>query len=233
MIKNKKTNQPFYGLYEYSFRFRVTEVASFQSFQGNAPIQRDDLIVSITNKYLSRRNRINTWYMNHSISPGRITASSNEIRDREINDLIKLLDILYPYRSSIKLNLSGDYAYLFTNDINLIKRINNEPYVRYGKITRANVVCEPNSIAIRNNSYLYRSYIQELRLEKSEKVTIKNVLDNQENIKLSDSFNRWLTTDWKWSRRYFFIDHNDDKLQLLLGLVNPKLIRKTLSIINN
>ena len=57
-------------------------------------------------------------------------------------------------------------------------------------------------------------------------------LKNQPDIKIGRGLNHWLKYKISdWSRRHYYFDHNDPKIELMLQLICPGIIRTTMPII--
>ena len=89
-----------------------------------------------------------------------------------------------------------------------------------------------DTIELKSSAYRFRSYFAYKKYTEDKKSRILDYLENQPDIKISRGLHRWLkyaTSDW--SRRHYYFDHNDAKIELMLRLIFPDILRITMPII--
>ena len=89
---------------------------------------------------------------------------------------------------------------------------------------------------LRNPQHRLRSYFRETRLTAEEKQSIGQFLLNQPGIRLGKGLKDWIEQEYaryssKYTRDYFFVDHDNHSWLTMLALVRPGLIRRTVQII--
>lgn len=170
----------------------------------------------------------------HNNKPGMATIMSKRWRDitevTELN-LHQLADELLESNAPFKLVTSVDHAWVYSNDTSLIKTLSEDYELKYKVYTEAIVDRPKDTIKLKNPTHAQRSYFRTLKLTPQSKDTIANFFANQTDIRLSPSLQTWLTEDFYRTQEYFFIDHTGDSWLLMLALVKPGLIRKTVTII--
>jgi hypothetical protein len=155
-----------------------------------------------------------------------------EITDDTVKDLHELADILIKTSIDHKFVTSVNHAYVYTNSITLFKRIvklNNMQAIGYSEA----VINRPkDTIKLANPKYPYRSYLKSVKLSPKEKENIINFFNNQQDyIRISPALVKWLLAPFHRTQDYFFIDYDSESWMLMLSLIKPGLIRKTVNII--
>ena len=102
-----------------------------------------------------------------------------------------------------------------------------------GHYIKEAVISKPkNTVVLKSSPYRFRSYFAYKRYNLAEKARILNYLENQPDVKISVGLGRWLKYKISdWSRRHYYFDHNDTKIELMLRLIFPDIVRTTMPII--
>jgi hypothetical protein len=152
---------------------------------------------------------------------------------RELDDLLDMLAFLWPVRDQIKLVFSGDWGYIYSNDKDLLQQIGDKHYVQVYYFKEAVVDRPKDTILLKSSAYRFRSFLREQLWTLDDKNRMLTYLENQPDIKIGRGFHYWLKyeTRWMWTRRYHHFDHNDAKIELMLQLICPGIIRTTMPII--
>jgi hypothetical protein len=168
--------------------------------------------------YLGSRNFGGSWYGHRR----EITA---EIRDN-CHEFLNFLES----RQNYKAWYSQDRAYIYSNDLLLLREIESLPYVTPIDLKKAVIDQERDTVLVRSSSYSKRSYFRCRKLTESESTALRKFLSQQQDIRLSPSLQQWVNSKWSYVRENYFIDHNDTGIELLLALVATHPIRKTVTI---
>ena len=93
-------------------------------------------------------------------------------------------------------------------------------------------VCLPaNTLLRKNPTHKFRTYFQENRLDPTQGENLKKYFITRANtFRLSPSFHKMVYSKQLWTFNHYFVDHNDPGDALLIKLVCPGIIRKTMSI---
>jgi hypothetical protein len=191
----------------------------------NPDADLDQVSAVVAKRYDQRANYtrfFNTTY--------RSTVTSKQ---EDLENLQAMVRILWPVRDQIKLVFSGDWGYVYANDKQLLKSIGRQNYVHTYYIKEAVVTRPKDTILLQSSPYQFRSFLKERLWTIDDKKRILAYLENQPDIKISRGLKHWLKYDtrWHWSRRYHYFDHNDAKIELMLQLICPGIIRTTMPII--
>jgi hypothetical protein len=115
----------------------------------------------------------------------------------------------------------------------LLQSISDQHYVCGYYIKEAVINRPKDTIRLQSSPYQYRSFLKEQLWTPADKACILAYLENQPDIKISRGLTHWLKYDtrWFWTRRYHYFDHNDVKIELMLQLICPGIVRTTMPII--
>lgn len=155
-----------------------------------------------------------------------------EIRKETRDNLFTVFDELEPIRDKIKLVISYDIMYIYSNDILTLQHFADLGQVAFNNAVQS-VVDKPRDVVlITNPKFKYRSYFKDKLLEKTECERLINFIESRKDIyrvtrTLKASLGRYKT---HYLQRHLFVEHNDPKDITMLSLVVPGLIRKTLSV---
>ena len=182
-----------------------------------------DVIENVTRRF-EQRSKLGYWNYDRT-GPVR-----NEF------DLVCLSDLLtfvWPVKDQIKLVFSGDWGYIYSNDKDLLQQIGDKHYVQVYYIKEAVVDRPKDTILLKSSAYRFRSFLRERLWTMDDKTRMLTYLENQPDIKIGRGFQHWLKyeTRWLWTRRYHHFDHNDAKIELMLQLICPGIVRTTMPII--
>lgn len=161
-----------------------------------------------------------------------LAKSWRDITDETIANLHELTEVLLKTRAEHKIVTSVDQCWVYTNNINLIKKLSRVEALKHKEYTEAIVVRPKDTIKLQNPKHTQRSYIKGHKLTPQEKQNLKNFFNNQkESIRISPSFASWLEGSFHRSQDYFFIDHTGESWLVMLALISPGIVRKTVDII--
>ena len=156
------------------------------------------------------------------------------ILDHVEKDLHALCDVLLSASSPYKLVVSAQSGWIYTNDVTLLKQLSNLPYIVSKFYTSVYIDRPRDTIKLKNSTHKFRGYFRAQRLTDEERVKLKNFLSNyQDVVRLSPALMHWKNRSRNWLSEHYFLDYSEQQWQLMLALVHPKLIRKTLDIITN
>ena len=218
-IKAVETNNLFYNQYRYSARFDLNELGVIRGLN----IDKIDQIV---------RDR-NQWRSEHR---GLYSGYKQLITDRDVADLKVVGSLLKQHEQDIKFTISYHRGYVYTNSLDVVKKIHELDCIKQFHAQEAVEICPPGTIALKNPKWTHRTYFRSCYLDEAQKKQISNYLFSRENIRLSPGLSHWLKQDsghhWQnYTQNYFFIDHNNDGELLFLNMVMSNITKRTLQIV--
>lgn len=225
LIPNCKTvtkDRLFYNRFEYSVGFYLDEANSLRVLDHAAI----DMIIARRKTW--REVAQQRWHKTGTI----LTHRHKDITDKTVDDLHTFAEILLSSGLDYKLVVSVNQAWVYSNNLSLLKKIGNSECVRHVSYTKAIVNRPKNTIRLKNSKFQYRSYLKRLKLTPGEKqVLAKFLIGQQPMIRLAPSLLAWIDTSFNRTQDYFFVDHSTESWLSMLGLVLPGIIRKTQQII--
>ena len=222
MIKSR--TQLWFGRYDHCVRFSMPE-ASVLRYLSHKKIER---IIGLRREWGKR--------MMNSAQPGSWLRAWTkvEITDQHVEDLHTMCDFLVADTRDRKLVISSDTVHLYTTDPSLVKDVMSMPYIQDPVYTRAVAVGTPNTVRLKNPRYAFRSYFRQQLITPEQKTSLATFLTAQDDVRLSPTLKWAIEHEANKSLRffeYYFIDHDDQGVITMLGLILPGAIRKTVPIV--
>lgn len=227
----ENTDRLYFDQYRYSFKLQVKDFSCLREIRNSTKTQTQ--VEFITAKRFTTRLQYDRFWTYSSTfnSPPNLKSEQTATKMR-LDDLIHMLDVLWPVRNQVKIMFSGDWGYIYSNDRDLLIKIDELPYVTGYYIKEAVVSRTKNTIVRKSSAYQFRSYFAYKKYDEDKKARIQDYLKNQPDVKIGRGLNRWLKYNVSdWSRRHYYFDHNDPKIELMLQLIFPDIIRTTMPII--
>lgn len=214
-------NQPWYGKYTTKVSFRMPYAAALRLSN---------------HKQIDKQMKIRREWANEMMKPGygswEWLVSEGTITDEVIAHLHTLFDFLKnqkDYRTIIDQHIVN----LYTNSEDTIKELMDFSFVNSVDIVKLIVIGTADSIILKRSKFLYRTYFRYHSCKSDEITSIMNYLSSQEDIQLSPHL-QWIQKHGlKTLRNHSFFDHMSPNTAYMLHLINPSIIRKTLTIKSN
>jgi len=163
---------------------------------------------------------------------------SNNYSPEVITNILATLEFFKKEQAPFKLTLSGNWAYVYTNDVDLISRFETQcPYAQIRFAKQAEVSQPRDVVLLKESKYAYRTYFRSRWVEDHELAMLDNFFAAQQevNIHPCGSFKRFLNSNQRyrshWLAEHYFVDHNDPGYPTMISLILPKIVRKTLPIV--
>jgi len=227
-LKFKRTvkDRLYYDLYQYSISFHLDEVSCLRELNH----QHIDLIIERRKQW--REISLQRWTnINHS-NKNIVTRRAKEITDENVENLHKLTDVLLRSRVDFKLVTSISSGWIYTNDIKLLNDLRELDFLIEKTYSEAVINRPKNTIKLKDPQHTHRSYLKSIKLTDAEKTQLCNFFINQVGyIRLSPALEKWIDDKFYRTQDYFFVDHNDESWLLMLSLITPGMIRKTVKLI--
>lgn len=217
----------FYGRFEYSIGFHLPEgnclrELSHESIDIN--IERRREWQEVAQQRVAKSAKVFTNVI--------LTRRTREITDQMVEDLHELADILLTSNIDYKLVVSVDQVWVYTNNLELLKTIDDLKFLIKKTYTRAIIIRPRDTVQLKNPQHQLRSFLRSVKLTKQQKDQLTAFLVGQSDwIRIGPALNGWLLTPFLRTQDYFFVDYDSESWATMLSLVHPGLIRKTLSII--
>ena len=222
----------FYNQFRYCVGFHLTEVSCLKHLDH-----------AYVDTVLARRIEWRDLHQQRQQSGHRIAgfpsihtrlALRPVITESTAQNLHELIDVLLASTDPHKLVASVDRAWVYTNNLSLMNQLNQMTALENKFYTEAIIDRPAGTIKLKRSAYQQRSYFKTLKMTAHQKHQLAQFVENQQaHIRVSPSLNEWLNDGYLRTQDYFFIDHSGDSWLVMLALVQPGIIRKTLAIITD
>jgi hypothetical protein len=231
-INRREKQNLYYDIYRYVCAFDLVGTSCLRGFHQSDLDDED-----ITDRFSRRRSGfyVSSFMKNlggnWSANPPSVPMQAN------IDNLCNFLTVLKSIPNS-KVVIGYDWGYIYTNDVSVLETLDQVPYLVNRTYSEA-VPTYPKDVVLLSRPYHYthRSYFRDRYVSQDERTKIGNFLLAQQHIKLSRSmaeyFNSTSPGRYCHMRPYWFFDHNHTGELLLMEMVMPRMIRKTLPIMIN
>jgi len=131
-----------------------------------------------------------------------------------------------------KFVVSNWVVWIYSSDLNFLNSIINLPGVTIPEFSEAVITHPIGTVLLKKSDYCRRTFLRRTQVSADKKQVLKNFFNNHHgSIKLSGSFKIWLDDCTTHTYDYYFIDHNDDSLIVLMSLLHPGLARTTVDLL--
>ena len=216
----------FYDQYTYCIGFHLDEVSCLRELNH----QYIDVIIERRRQW--REISLQRWTNAVQSNKNIITRRAKDITDENVANLHHLTDVLLRSRVDFKLVTSVSSAWIYTNDTKLLEQVSELDFLICKNYTEAVVDRPKNTIKLKDPKHRYRSYLKCVKLTDEEKTRLCNFIANQQgHARIGPALLKWMGERWHRTQDYFFIDHDDESWLVMLALVKPSMIRKTVELI--
>jgi hypothetical protein len=216
----------FYDQYTYCIGFHLDEISCLRELNH----QYIDVIIERRRQWreISLQRWTNTVQGNKNI----VTRRAKDITDENVANLHALTDVLLRSRVNFKLVTSVSSAWIYTSDMKLLEQVSELNFLICKTYTEAVVDRPKNTIKLKDPKHRYRSYLKCVKLNDEEKTHLCNFFANQQgHARISPALLKWMGERWHRTQDYFFIDYDEESWLVMLSLIKPSMIRKTVELI--
>jgi len=163
---------------------------------------------------------------------GCSTVKKPPITDEQVLDLHTLCSFFKQVIEPFKLVLSGDHVWVYAKDWEFLKSVTQSPGVIKPRYTRAVITRPVDTIILKNPQHAQRTYLREQAVSPVQREQLIAFFNNhRDNVRLSPSLVKWLQWPTRRIYSYFFVDYDHNSWPLMISLVHPGLIRKTVQLL--
>jgi hypothetical protein len=225
-FKSVVKDRLFYDRYTYCVSFHLDEVSCLRELNH----QYIDVIIERRRQW--REVSLNRWANAAQAGKTIISRRAKDITDENVTNLHTLTDLLLRSRVDFKLVTSVSSAWIYTNDVQLIEQVKELDFLICKTYTEAKINRPKNTIKLKDPKHSHRSYLKSVKLTDAEKTQLCNFFINQLGYaRISPALLKWMGERYHRTQDYFFVDHNDESWLVLLSLIKPGMIRKTVELI--
>ena len=221
----------FYDRFQYCISFGLAEISCLREQE----LDRNGISLMLDRRKQWREVAQQRWVtlgQKHNAQQTILARRWNEITDEVEQNLYDFADILRNSGTDLKLVVSTDYGWVYTNSLELISQLKLMRMLTGKKYSEAVVDRPKNTILLKNPRHRFRSYFKITKITSEQKDLLINFLNNQQSsIRIGPALAKWTTGAFHRTQDYFFVDHNEMSWLTMLSLVHPGIIRKTQQII--
>lgn len=225
-LKFKPVNKDrlFYDHYQYCLGFYLREASCLRDLNH----EHIDIIIERRRQW--RQMSLGKWHIGGTRNI--LAQKTREINDDIVVNLHTLTDVLLTSGIDFKLVTSVSTAWIYTNDLSLLKTVDSLDFLQEKTYTEAVITRPKDTICLSNPKHTNRAYFGSHKLTPMEKTNLKNFFDNQLGyIRTSPSLDDFFGLSFYRTQDYYFFDYTGDSWLVMLNLIRPGLVRKTLTII--
>ena len=145
-----------------------------------------------------------------------------------------MCDFLLSNTVERKMVIAQSWFYIYSNDLDFLNIVSQLGWLdtKMIEISSVKLIASPGILVRKKTCYQKRSYFRTQELSEKQKNTLKNLLTSYDDIRISPALQQCFDQSHRHRMLdYYFVDHNDDNLPIMLALINPGLLRKTVPII--
>jgi len=208
----------FYDRYDYVICVKIPEISALRH-KSHSGIDQELNHRHAWRCHVGSRNFGGSWRNYQRDITGEIRQNCH--------DFFSVLESMKDWKAWY----SQDWAYVYSSDLSLLREIEKLDYATPVHLRKVSVDRERDTLLIKNSPYSARSYLRPQKLTETEAESMRNLLLSQQEIRLSPSLAQWVKEKkWCYVRENYFIDHNNNGIELMLSLVSQRPIRKTMAI---
>lgn len=243
-VKLISSDRLFYDRYQYSLRFHLSQfhcIRPWHDYEGDDVEEFLEEIEKYRRQHHVRRRQSGLYnsYRNKTQSIDTFEKQDQEYQQQIEQELYPIVRLLWPCRADIKVVATTHWGYVYSDRLELLKSVADAWPVQRCRISKAVIDRAPNTVGLQNKRHNYRTYLRDLRVTEAQQDQIQQYLAQQEDIRMCPSLKSWGRHDYRyswlqnaaWSRSTFFFDHNGATDALMLEMIVPGIVRKTLEIV--
>ena len=206
----------FHNQFEYSVSFHLREAHGLRHLNHEDIDTMLDWITSRSGYYAS----LSSQHL------ARARSVTPEVRA----NLHGAVDFFTSIRTPHKLAVTTHRGTVFFNDFAIIGQLAKLPGVKITDARQAQIDRPLNTVLLNNPRHQLRTYFKFFKLTTEQKRNLAQFIKNQPEMRASPGLNQWFDTSYSRLQDYHFVDHQSQGDLLLLSLIAPGAVRKTLDI---
>jgi hypothetical protein len=149
------------------------------------------------------------------------------------DNCVHLCNLLLGAKTEFKRTCYYSSQNIYSNDLDWLTTLGELSYVRWPEIREASVTLPRDRVQLRNSKHAYRSYFRERVYSAEEKTLMRNfLLSRTDYFRITPKLISRLGGDHFYDQPtgYDFIDHSSEHDVLMLTMIVPNCIKKTVPI---
>lgn len=211
LLLEESRDRLYFDKYKYSFRSFLLEANLLRSWDHDEIERRAEI----------RRHSQSVWHRSW-------TASR-----QDLDNLHQICDKISSWAADHKRVVYSNHLYLYSDDRGFMDELLRLPFFRWTEMALARVSRPRDVVLLNDPKHRLRTYFRDRWLSEEQSVKLKNFLLSRRNIFyfteiFADNLSRFRNR--LHLGQHNFVDHDSEQELLMLDLVCPGLIRKTLPI---
>ena len=215
-IRQEPRDRLFFDQYQYRMQFYLRYAWCMRSFD-HADLDR----------------RLENYYGRYRGDVIGISTNAPSLADaQQRGDLHDMCDLLRALPKSCKIMIQYDHVFLYTNELTTLEYMSRVEYIDRWLVGEAVVVYPKDTVMLVNPVNQYRTFLKSRWWDPDTSARVKKfLLGRQDLFRIPRAFCEKLERPGRLATRdHHFVDHDDPDLLLMLSLVCPGIINKTLPI---
>lgn len=217
-------------------RFRLTYLNCLRNPTGSWHEYQDEIETRLA--YRTKADRVPYSWSNRTY--GASWQSLNISEEHYRLCLVNLIDLareIFDMGPKVKLTISGDFGYLYSNCPHSLAVIQNKNYLDHVLFRQARVVKPTGVVALHKSDFRFRTYLRNRYLTDADRLKLADFFKNNcDYMRIGPALAVWSTGEVSkyrhhWVQSHFFFDHLSSADPLLVNLVCPGIVRITLPIV--
>lgn len=241
VVELRKSDRLFFDRYQYSLRFHMRGITLLRSLiqsNSNDPTAAETALIQRywIRKILSDRSTTAEQHRLAQDYRAGFLAGASATDRKKVFRYNKLLNFFTQNRETSKLVLGYNCAYFYTSELSHVNQLLAHDGVFFLQLLKTDIDRPRDTVVLQQSDYTNRTYFRSCLLDDQQKHQVRNFLVSQQNIRLCPSLRDWVDGNYLslfWGnhiRRYYFVDHNEQGCILMLSMIAPHMVRKTVKI---
>ena len=210
----------FFDQYQYGLRCQITHITAIRNYTGD--------FVSDSVQAQRMLDMMKRW--NTHVNFVRYDRKGF-ISPRERDDILDFLAQLCTATAPLRTAVSGNTVWVYSNDIDFLQSLADSDYNRRPELIKVHLDRPRDTVMLKKSDYQFRTYFRDCNITAENRQYLENWIHNQQDIRLSPGLQEWRTNNWRNLYSNYFFDHNDIRLTQMLGLILPRAIKTTKTIV--
>lgn len=220
-FKKRNRDRLFFDQFQYGLRCQIPHITAIRNYTGD--FAKDSELAHRMLDLMKRwHSHVNT--LNYHAGDGFISVND---RSNIIDFLSKLCAAVDPVRTAVSCNT----VWVYSNNVDFLQSLADSEYSRKSEITLVQLDRPRDTVLLKKSNYQYRTYFRDCNITQENRQYLENWIHNQTDIRVSPGLQEWFGKGWRSLYSNYFFDHNDIRLTQMLGLILPRAIKTTKTIV--
>ena len=222
-FKTRNRDRLFFDQFQYALRCEIPHITAIRNYTGD--FATDSVH---THRMLEMMKR---WHSHVHVVDYEYGTKNRHMTPKERDNVLDFLSRLCAAPELIRTSVSGGVAYIYGNNLDFLTGLTDSDYIHSPEITEVYLDRPRDTVMLKKSNYQYRTYFRDCNITSENRQYLHNWIRNQQDIRVSPGLQEWLTNNWRNLYSNYFFDHNDIRLTQMLGLILPRALKATKTIV--